>query len=266
MNKKLPLVSLLIATYQWPEALELLLLSVLHQKTLPDEILIADDGSGPETKELIQYYSGVFKIPVKHIWHQDKGFRKSLILNQAIAVSAGEYIIQVDGDVILDPNFINDHLRVAETGAFVRGTRAHLNAETTKNAIQNKQFHFNFYSKGVKHRNNAFRFIPFLVLGISKQMSSRSVRGSNLAFWKKDFEKVNGYNNDLSGWGHEDEELAARFINNRIIKKKVKLACIQYHLHHASASVIEEPHHRRTINEVIENKILFCKNGLQQLK
>jgi glycosyltransferase involved in cell wall biosynthesis len=264
-NKKFPGASLLIATYNWPEALELLLLSVLHQDRLPAEILIADDGSGPQTKELIQYYAQQFSIPVKHFWHEDKGFRKTIILNRAIASAGSEYIIEVDGDVILDPHFISDHLRLAESGTFVRGTRAHLRPAMTEQAIKKKQFRFHYYSKGVKHRNNAFRSVVFSALGITKQMSSHSVRGSNLAFWKEDFVKVNGYNNDLCGWGHEDEELAARFINNGIIKKKIKLACVQYHLYHPVASADEEPLHRSIINKVIENKVLYCMNGLKQL-
>jgi glycosyltransferase involved in cell wall biosynthesis len=261
-------ISLLISTYNWPAALELLLLSSVRQSQLPAEILIADDGSGEETRELIRSYLPLFSIPVKHIWQADNGFRKTIILNKAIKASSGEYIIQVDGDVILDTDFIRDHWRVAEQKAFVRGTRAHLTPAMTIQAIESKRINYQFYSRGVKHRNNAARAAIFskMGLGISRKMSSHSVRGSNLAFWKKDFILVNGYNNDLCGWGHEDEELAARFINNGIIKKKVKLAAIQYHLYHYPvASAKEEPQHRQLINRVIEEKITKCDNGFDQV-
>ena len=264
MNKNIR-ASLVITTYNWPGALELLLLSVLRQKTLPVEIVIADDGSDVITKEVIESFRLKSAVPVKHIWQEDKGFRKTIILNKAILASEGEYIIQVDGDIILDPSFISDHLRVAEQGAFIRGTRAHLNSAESKDAIENKITDFHFYSKGVKHRNNALRSVALSFLGIKKEMSSQSVRGSNLAFWKSDFVKVNGYNNDLCGWGHEDEELAARFINNRIIKKKVKLACVQYHLYHPETATDNEPEHRRVVDEVVEKKILQCSNGILSL-
>ncbi len=105
-----PKTSLLISTYNWPRALELCLKSVFYQIHMPDEILIADDGSTKDTKELIDSYRPLINVPIKHIWHEDQGFRKTLILNEAIRQGSHEYIIQTDGDIILHPNFIMDHL------------------------------------------------------------------------------------------------------------------------------------------------------------
>src|ERR1700712_962551 len=102
--------SLVISTYNWPQALELCLKSVATQKHLPDEVIIADDGSGEETRLLIDKYKKDFPVPLLHLWHEDKGFRKTIILNKAINQSSFEYIIQVDGDVILEKHFISDHL------------------------------------------------------------------------------------------------------------------------------------------------------------
>ena len=93
--------TLLITTYNRPDALELCLMSILRQTHLPDEVLIADDGSTADTKELIDTYRTKFPIPVIHIWHEDKGFRRTVILNRAFLVAKGNYIIQVDGDLIL---------------------------------------------------------------------------------------------------------------------------------------------------------------------
>lgn len=257
----LPLSSLIISTYNWPEALELCLLSVASQKILPTEVIIADDGSGEDTKSLIERFKKTLPVPLIHVWHNDKGFRKAEILNRAIKATSSVYVIQVDGDVILHPYFIADHLEIAEKNTFVRGTRAHLTKKMTKEIIISKQTDLNAFSKGVYHRLNALRLPILKTLGIRKEMRSRSVRGSNLAFWKSDFVLVNGYNNDLQGWGHEDEELAARFINNKIIKKIVKLSAVQFHLHHEEKSRDLEFLHTTTLDNTVKNNIKSCAKG-----
>jgi glycosyltransferase involved in cell wall biosynthesis len=257
--------SLIISTYNWPAALEICLLSVLGQQQPPNEVIIADDGSTEETRQLIARYREKFPVPVHHVWHEDMGFRKTIILNKAVNKSSYEYIVQIDGDVILDKHFIADHLAVAEKDAFVRGTRAMINEERTKQIIASKAIGLSFLSTGIKHRNNALRLFALRSLAARKKMSSNSVRGSNLAFWKADFIMVNGYDNDLQGWGHEDEELAARFINNKIIKKVVKLCAVQYHLWHTLVDKDNEPLQRQIVDKVKYGNLKQCVNGYLQV-
>lgn len=257
--------SLIISTYNWPAALEICLLSVLAQQQPPNEVIIADDGSTEETRQLIARYREKLPVPVHHVWHEDMGFRKTIILNKAVHKSSYEYIVQIDGDVILDKHFIADHLAVAEKDAFVRGTRAMISEERTQQIIASKNIGLSFLSAGIKHRNNALRLFALRALGVRKKMSSNSVRGSNLAFWKADFIKVNGYDNDLQGWGHEDEELAARFINAGIIKKIVKLCAVQYHLYHKVSNKDNEPGQRQTVERIKEQNIQQSKNGYVQV-
>ena len=108
MNKK-PFVSLVTPTYNWPNALELLLLSIKQQTVLPNEVIIADDGSRPETTELIKKFQEDFPVPLFHVWHEDHGNQKPKIMNKAIAQAKFEYIIEIDGDIIMHPNFVEDH-------------------------------------------------------------------------------------------------------------------------------------------------------------
>ena len=257
--------SLIIASYNWPEALELCLKSVLQQTRFPEEVIIADDGSGPETKSLIAAFQKIFPIPLIHAWHPDNGFQKTIILNKAVRHSTTGYIIQVDGDVILDKNFIKDHLASAEPKAFIRGTRAMLTRQKTEQLLTARSTKISFFSRGVKHRNNALRLYLLRAFGSRAVMSSNSVRGSNLSFWKADFTLINGYNNDINGWGHEDEELAARFINTFVIKKIVKLCAVQYHLYHPVADKNNEPAQRELVEKVKRDKIQFCANGYRQV-
>jgi glycosyltransferase involved in cell wall biosynthesis len=260
-----PTTSLIVATYNWPGALFCCLKSVARQKVLPKEVVIADDGSGPETKILIEQMRVGFPVPIIHIWQEDLGFRKSEILNKAVRACSGEYLIQVDGDVILHRHFISDHQQAAEPQMFIRGSRARLTPFTTDKVLNEPEKHLHFLSRGLLNKLNAIHLPQLSFLAHRKKMCSRSVRGSNLAFWKNDFVLANGYNNDLQGWGHEDEELAARFINNRIIKKIVKLSAIQYHLHHHELQKDKEKFHTDVLKEVILNKIKTCPNGFGQL-
>ena len=254
-------VSIIISTYNWPEALNLCLLSLKRQSLMPLEVIIADDGSRKETTDLIKRLQVNFPVNLTHVWHEDLGFRKSIILNKAIKTAKGAYIIQVDGDVITDKNFIKDHVKAAEKGFFVRGTRAHIKENYLVDIFKKNKVDFNFLSFGIINRFNAIRFPLLAFFAEKKRNNATSVRGSNLAYWKTDFELINGYNNYLEGWGHEDEELAARFINNKIIKKIIKLTAVQYHLSHPAASRDNEPAHVNIIKTTLIENLKICTNG-----
>jgi glycosyltransferase involved in cell wall biosynthesis len=262
----MPTISLIVATYNWPEALNVCLLSISKQTILPCEVIIADDGSAAETKALIDRAKKNFPVPLTHIWHEDIGFRKALILNKAIGNASGDYIVQIDGDVILDKHFIADHSSVAETGFFVRGTRAHIRQNHLDEIFKKEMINLTYLSSGLLHRFNALRIPQLAFLMERKASNSNSVRGSNLAFWKSDFMLINGYDNDLTGWGHEDEELAARFINNEIWKKSVKFKCVQYHLYHPACSYSTKPTHVNAVDNTRKNKLKTSRNGINNLK
>lgn len=257
-------ISLIVATYNWPEALDLCLLSIKKQTIMPLEVIIADDGSDHRTKDLIEKLQPGFPAPLVHVWHGDKGFRKAIILNKSIRRASGEYVVQIDGDVILDQHFIEDHINTAEKGFFVRGTRAHIRQSYLSGIFQRSVVDFNFLSKGIINRFNAVRFPLLSFLAEKKRNNSNRVRGSNLAYWRSDFILINGYNNDLQGWGHEDEELAARFINNKIIKKIIKLKAVQFHLSHAEADRENEQQHGEVVKITLQQKLKVCENGYEQ--
>jgi len=260
-----PSCSLVVSTYNWPAALGLCLKSLLTQDYLPLEIIVADDGSKAETRDLIHYYQAQSPIPIKHVWHADKGFRKTIILNAAIQKAQGEYIIQIDGDIIVHPAFVKDHLKAAKPGQFIRGSRAMIDPDTSSRIQQSEAIAFNFLSKGILHRFNALR-LPLLSRFIKTDPTSPAdVKGCNMAFWKSDFVLVNGYNNNLVGWGHEDIELAARFINNGIKKRHLKLAAVCYHIHHELHSRAHEKQNKNFYEEVLALGLKRCTNGYYAL-
>ncbi|WP_435413750.1 glycosyltransferase family 2 protein [Psychroserpens mesophilus] len=256
--------TLVISTYNWPQALELVLLSALNQTQMPDEIIIADDGSTPETKELIESFKPKFKCPLIHIWHDDDGFRKSVILNKAIAQAKGEYIIQADGDCILHSNYIEDHLHFAQNGMYLFGSRVNIQEDYLNTLFENKQIRFTAFSKGIKKRTRALH-IPFLSQFYkASDQFSKKYRGCNTSYFKSDFIAVNGYNEDFKGWGREDSELALRFHNYGLQGRRIRYRGIVFHIYHN-----EKSKSRLEINNEIElntiaNKTVWCKHGVDQ--
>ena len=256
--------SLIIATYNWPEALELVLLSVLQQSKFPDEIIIADDGSTNETKQIIELYTKKFHIALKHIWQADNGFQKTSILNKGIAIANSDYIIQIDGDIVLHPHFIKDHIQSAQQYTFIHGSRALLNQEITSIALQNNIVYFPFFHLGIKNRLNLI-YSPILSkLFGTKNTNLNGTRGCNFSFWKKDFICVNGYNEQMIGWGKEDTELSVRLMNKGLQKYKLKFKAICYHLHHHISSREELNINNTILNETISTKKTRCNKGINQ--
>lgn len=258
-------VTLLIITYNWPEALRLVLQSVMRQKVLPDEIVIGDDGSTEATQQQIDAFAKVSPVPVVHVWQEDKGFRRTVILNKAIAKSTGDYIIQIDGDVVLDAHFVADHLDVAQAGCFVCGSRVKLQAPITQRLLGAAQAKLHLYEMPLSSVLNSFRSrLLRHVLAFRYARRINHLRGCNMAFWKKDLIRVNGYNEDLLQWGHEDGELAYRLHFAGIRKKALKMGGIMYHLHHQEADKGNEQFHNEVLERVKREHQDKCKNGINK--
>ena len=267
MNKNEITVALLISTYNWPEALELILQSILNQTKLPNEILIADDGSNQATKELIEVYRKKINIPIHHTWQEDMGFRKARVLNMAVKLCKADYIIEIDGDILLHPKFIEDHIKNAKPGIFVQGARASIGHNKTIEILGGK-FHFaniNILTNGIKSRFNAIRLPIFSFLLRETKSSYKNIKACNLAYWRNDYIAVNGYDNQFHGWGWEDNEFAARLIHAGVKKKRLKLAAIVYHLYHTHNANWEEKNNEKRYEATIENKITACLDGFNQI-
>ncbi len=202
--KELPTTTLIVATYNWPEALELCLHSCISQSVKPDEIIIADDGSTFETKNIIEHITGLTSIPMVHVWHEDHGFRLAAIRNKAIAAAQSDYIIQIDGDLILHKDFIKDHLTLAKTNQFVSGSRSLLNVSQSQKLLTSSPKVFKPRFLDYFHFGRRYYAIrSHLLNNLSEIFQARKnkyayVLGANMAFWKKDLLLVNGYNEALT--------------------------------------------------------------------
>lgn len=205
----------------------------MRQRVMPDEIIIADDGSEAPTRQVVEHYRGISPVPVIHVWQEDKGFRLAEIRNKGIAVAKGQYIIQIDGDLILNDHFVYDHKQMAERGYFVSGTRAMVSPTRTHAMLQSRYSPLRWYSGGVYHRLNSIRSRVGRLI-FTRMAKYRYVKGCNMAFWRDDLLKVNGYDENFVGWGGEDNDIAIRLGNAGVMKKRVKFHCVAFHLFHGT--------------------------------
>lgn len=258
------LVSLLISTYNWKEALSLCLYSAFAQTVKPYEILIADDGSRDDTRQLVEKMREKTDIPIVHIWHEDKGFRLSAIRNRSIERAKGDYIIQIDGDIILDQNFISDHLELAEKGYFVCGSRVLLGRLYTTRLLRGVERYPATFKQDLRFMLNGFRsrILRHYLADRYAKHSMLSIRGCNMAFWKEDLLRVNGYNEALEMWGQEDVEISYRLIHAGIQKKQLKMGGVQFHLYHKFASRENLEYHEKVLQKVIDEKVIWCESGI----
>ena len=227
-------VSLIITTYNWPEALGLTIQSALDQSRLPEELIVADDGSRPETAQVVKKCLRNSSIKWFHVWHEDRGVRQSRIKNLAVKYSRGPYLIFVDQDVVLHPEFVADHLSMAETGIFLQGKRALLSKEYTHHVLE--EDHYvppKVWARALGNRKNTFRF-PFLGKMLAKpRIFQTSLRGCNLSMFRSDFLAVDGFDEIFDGsWGREDSDVCYRLFHNGVRVRNLWAMALQYHLHH----------------------------------
>ncbi|MBQ0074883.1 MAG: glycosyltransferase family 2 protein [Prevotella sp.] len=251
-------VALLISTYNYPTALRVCLNSIKRQTLMPNEIIIADDGSKNDTKEVIEQFRKETSTTVKHVWHEDKGFRLAEIRNRGIIECESDYIIQIDGDILLDKHFIEDHVRFAKKGCFVGGSRTRFSEDATKEILQLQDFTPYFTYKGLEIRENAIRCTWLTPLFFNK----KRIIGCNMAYWKKDAMAINGYNEDIIGWGHEDLEFANRMRNNGIVRRHLKFCAIGYHIWHKFQPRIDDAKHLAYARSIYGSGIIRCAKGI----
>lgn len=259
--------SLVISTYQRPSALALVLASALEQSERPSEVLVADDGSGDETRAVIGSFASRFaaqQLPLVHVWQADLGFRLAAARNRTIAAATGEYLVLVDGDCVLHRDFVRSHLAFASHGAFVQGTRVLVDERTTARMLATGTTSLPFYARGLRNRLNALSLPLLSRLVPTGSDPLRGVRGANMAFWRSDLLRVNGFNERFTGWGREDSELVVRLTNAGVRRRKLKFGGIVYHLWHPEQPRESVSRNDRLLEEVRDAGVSWCEDGLDR--
>jgi len=264
MKKKNATVSLIITTYNWKEALKESILSALNQSILPDEIIIADDGSKQDTEEMIIQINKNSSLPIIHVWQEDLGFRVATIRNKAIARAKCEYIIVADGDILFHPHFVEDHLNFAKEGFFNLGPRVILSEKLSTEINFQIIRKINFFTNGIRNRKNSIHSEILAKLLSYESTVLTNIRSCNLAFWKADALKINGFNEEFEGYGREDLEFAARLKNNGIKRFNIRYSAIGYHIYHKDNKRDSVAFNDIMVAETIEKKLKWCLNGINK--
>jgi glycosyltransferase involved in cell wall biosynthesis len=237
-------VSIIITTYNRPKALDRVLAGLAVQSVAPAEVIIADDGSGPETQACIDAWKTGAGITLLHAWQEDQGFRAAAARNRAVALASGDYLIFLDGDCIPFPDFVSGHAMLATRGRFVAGSRVLLD-ETVTRQIEIERSSPGSWSmmRWLKLRlaGHVNRLLPFIRLGDGSWRNGKperwqDARTCNLGVWRDDFIAINGFDETYTGWGHEDADLAVRLIRHGCTHKTGRFAVPVIHLWHREAA------------------------------
>jgi glycosyltransferase involved in cell wall biosynthesis len=237
-------ISVLLATYNWPEALSLCLQGLREQTNKDFEIIICDDGSKDETKKLITQFQTDFPAPITHLWQEDLGFRKTLILNQGIKHAKGDYLVFLDGDCIPQHDFIAQHFKLSEKNHLVTGSRILTNERFSQilcsgGTWSRQKLIQHFFSWSIQGFIN--KWLPIFIKlpdhsgRLYKEFEWRRIKGCNMACWKTDALAINGFDESFTGWGHEDADFVFRLQKNGVIRKSGAWATEVIHLWHKMA-------------------------------
>jgi glycosyltransferase involved in cell wall biosynthesis len=256
-------LTLIISTYNQPDALGKVLRGLELQTRLPDEVLFADDGSGEPTRDLLAAWILRAPCPARHVWHPDEGFRKTVILNHALAVSTGDYLVFTDADCVPHRRFVADHERLAERGFWVQGRRCYVE-EAFVAAFDPERIPFwAWAARGrITGAAKGIRLPRPLVFRDTRQ---RGIFGCNLACWKDDAVAINGFDEEYSGWGiGEDSDFGSRLYHLGRPRKFVYGRAVQYHLNHPKLSRDHVPGSQARLDETLRTRRVRCRRGLDQ--
>jgi len=267
------LISVVVATFNREAALDAVLRSLASQDDRDFEVIVADDGSGPATRQLVQSWGPTFGTRLIHVWHEDRGFRLAEIRNRAILRCSGTICVFVDGDCVARPNFVAVHRRLAEPGWFVAGNRVLLGRQLTGRILaeQLRPEHWPLAIWIAARRSaDVNRLLPFITLplGPLRKLDGRNwwrARGTNLAIRREDLWQVNGFDGAYNGWGREDSDLAVRLIRNGVRCKDGRFASGILHLWHPENDRSQMSRNDQRLEGVIGSTRIAATEGLCQL-
>jgi len=255
-------ISLIISTYNRPGALSKVLGGVAGQVTPPAEVLLADDGSSELTRAVVEKLTAHMSTPLRHFWHKDSGFRKTKILNQAIAEARGDYIVLLDGDCVPHRRFIADHSQLAEPGWWVQGRRSFIREHFTPSFQLSRTGFFNWWLRG--RASGLFKGVRWPLPYMRHDQAQRGIIGCNMGIWREDLIQVNGFDEDYEGWGLEDSDLGNRLYHLGRHRKLVYGRAIIHHLNHSEISREGLPSNHDRLLTTLKERRVKCARGLDQ--
>ena len=256
--------SLIITTYNWPEALDCCFRSIARQSVLPDEIVVADDGSGPETQACIDRWRSQFDLELKHVWQEHKGFRAARSRNLALAETRHEYVITLDGDMIAHRHLIADHLAAERKNRFVQGVRLLTRPGAAERIFREGKLDFGFFDSEITRRRHTIRLPMLSRLIAYGRRGQRAIRGCNQGYWRDDLLRVNGWDERMIGWGLEDNEIAERLYHAGVLRIGLRFAGLATHIYHPKRVPEGTNPNAAYLQATIQSDVIRCPYGVDQ--
>lgn len=264
--------SVIVATYNRPDALERVLLDLDRQTDREFEVVVADDGSTAETAARIDAVRRRVDYTLKHAWQEDDGFRPARCRNIAVLQSVGDYLIFLDGDCIPRSDFIEGHRWLAEHGHWVRGNRVNLTEKFTGRVLR-EDIAVDRWPLwrwiGARLKGDAVRTTPLIRVRLAALRKAnprkwRGARSCNIACWRDDYMRVDGFDEAYSGWGREDSDLIIRLINSGVYRKDGRYVIPVLHLWHPERdrSALEE--NDALLKEALESGASRARLGISR--
>jgi glycosyltransferase involved in cell wall biosynthesis len=268
------LISVIVTTYNREDALAAVLRSLAGQKDRNFEVVVADDGSSATTAALVEQWKPRLGISLSHVWHKHHGFRAAEIRNRAIGQSSGEYVVFLDGDCLARPDFVAVHRKLAEHGWFVTGNRALLTPELTSTVLNGGLAPERW---GLSHwleqrcSGGLNRLAPVLRLPLGSLRKLRpqawqGARSCNLAVWRADLDRVDGFDASFSGWGKEDSDLLVRLLHAGVRRKDGAFATGVIHLWHPDADRSQLSVNQKKLEAMIESSRVRAERGMSTVE
>jgi len=267
------LISVIVATYNRPDALDAVLRSLAAQSDPDFEVLVADDGSRPDTAAVVDSWKGRLGRHVLHVWQPDDGFRLAEIRNRAVLAAAGEYCIFLDGDCLARPSFVAAHRALAQRGCFVTGNRVLLSRGLSERILRERltaeQWNVaHWVAQWAGRKINRLLPLYWLPLGPLRHAYARQwrgARGANFAVWRSDLAAIDGFDAGFTGWGREDSDLFVRLIRSGVRRKDGRWATGVLHLWHPEADRGRLSENDRRLDEILAGNRIRAAKGLSAL-
>ena len=257
-------ISVAVITYNWPQALELVLRSLAKQSELPFEVIVTDDGSREDTRALLQRLAPAYPTQLVYLWQPDDGARMSRARNRAIAASQGDYVILLDGDMVAERHFIADHRAFARRGCFVQGSRVLMNEALSARMLRGQRTELGFFERGSERRRHTLRIPALARLYARPGQRQRGIKSCNMGFWRDDLVRLNGFNEAMTGWGREDTELAVRAFHAGLLRRDVRFSALAFHLYHRSRKNVGDNPNDRILSATRAAGTIRCTLGVDQ--
>ena len=266
-------IAVIVTTYNRPDALAAVLEGYLAQTDRDFEVLVADDGSTADTAEVVRRFQARATFPIRHVWHEDRGFRAAAIRNRALAATAADYVIFTDGDCVPRVDFVARHRLLGEPGWFLSGNRLLLSQTFTAQVLrEGVPIHGWGWGEWLRawRAGHITRLLPLLRLpdvAWLRKLAPRRWEGAktcNLSAWRRDLMRVNGLDESYTGWGLEDSDLVIRLIRAGVRAKSARFSAPVLHLWHRENDRTQLEENRRRLERVLAATHIRAAQGVDQ--